>query len=144
MDLKTPGLAAASAASSPSDVAAVPSLCNSDDYIGQKLREKSFDPKGKATSSVLDDLVSTATAAPAPPGSTCLTCCSRVLTGSLRSRHQRRPLVVGRGRRDGRRRRVSCLVSVKRVCSTSSSRCPSVPAEQQDAPSTRIARNARP
>ncbi|XP_028993590.1 uncharacterized protein C2orf80-like [Betta splendens] len=27
-----------------------------DDYIGQKLREKSFDPKGKATSTVLDDL----------------------------------------------------------------------------------------
>lgn len=31
----------------------------SDDYIGQKLREKSFDPKGKRTSSVLDDLVKT-------------------------------------------------------------------------------------
>ncbi|XP_060909654.1 uncharacterized protein C2orf80-like [Labrus mixtus] len=26
------------------------------DYIGQKLREKSFDPKGKGTSTVLDDL----------------------------------------------------------------------------------------
>uniref|UniRef100_A0A8P4K4V5 Uncharacterized protein n=1 Tax=Dicentrarchus labrax TaxID=13489 RepID=A0A8P4K4V5_DICLA len=27
------------------------------DYIGQKLREKSFDPKGKGTSTMLDDLV---------------------------------------------------------------------------------------
>uniref|UniRef100_A0A3Q1J5Q2 Uncharacterized protein n=1 Tax=Anabas testudineus TaxID=64144 RepID=A0A3Q1J5Q2_ANATE len=27
-----------------------------DDYIGQRLREKSFDPKGKGTSTVLDDL----------------------------------------------------------------------------------------
>lgn len=30
---------------------------SSGDYIGQKLREKSFDPKGNRTSTVLDDLV---------------------------------------------------------------------------------------
>ena len=30
---------------------------NSGDYIGQKLRENSFDPKGKGTSTMLDDLV---------------------------------------------------------------------------------------
>lgn len=32
-------------------------LLNSGDYIGQKLRENAFDPKGKGTSTVLDDLV---------------------------------------------------------------------------------------
>lgn len=32
---------------------------NSGDYIGQKLRENSFDPKGKGTSTMLDDLVKT-------------------------------------------------------------------------------------
>lgn len=32
---------------------------NSGDYIGQKLREKYFDPKGKGTSTMLDDLVKT-------------------------------------------------------------------------------------
>lgn len=32
-------------------------LTNSGEYIGQKLREKSFDPKGMGTSTVLDDLV---------------------------------------------------------------------------------------
>lgn len=30
---------------------------NSGDYIGQKLRENSFDPKGKGSSTMLDDLV---------------------------------------------------------------------------------------
>lgn len=32
---------------------------NSGDYIGQKLRENSFDPKGKGTNTMLDDLVNT-------------------------------------------------------------------------------------
>lgn len=32
---------------------------NSDDYIGQKLREKCFDPKGMGTCTALDDLVKT-------------------------------------------------------------------------------------
>ena len=33
-------------------------LFNSGDYIGQKLWENGFDPKGKGTSTMLDDLVS--------------------------------------------------------------------------------------
>lgn len=32
---------------------------NRDNYIGQKLREDAFDPKGKGTFTALDDLVKT-------------------------------------------------------------------------------------
>lgn len=34
------------------------SFHSSNDYIGQKIRENGFDPKGKGASTMLDDLVS--------------------------------------------------------------------------------------
>lgn len=89
-------------------------LLNSGDYIGQKLRENAFDPKGKGTSTVLDDLVKTTWMADIWCTCSFSDCVLGNVSGSLWSCHQRCPVVVGQRRgtsRPGQPHRVSNFLS---------------------------------